>query len=124
MASSQNTSVPRVIGLNRARSFLARSPIRSIAIARAARAAGARVVYDKVRLAQEFRTVQGQIGVDWRARENDTLSVGAQYRSYALPITRSVLGFNYGTGATGGATFSQGTSAANGTVTTEPADAD
>ncbi|MFM8617274.1 MAG: TonB-dependent receptor domain-containing protein [Opitutaceae bacterium] len=68
-------------------------------------------------LAQEFRTVQGQIGIDWRVRENDTLSVGAQYRSYALPITRSVLGFNYGAGATGGPTFTQGAATAVGTVT-------
>ena len=68
-------------------------------------------------LAQEFRTLQGQIGIDWRVRENDTLSVGAQYRSYALPITRSVLGFNYGAGATGGPDFTQGAATAVGTVT-------
>ena len=49
-------------------------------------------------LAQEFRTLQGQVGIDWRLRGGDTVSVGAQYRSYALPITRSVLGFNYDTG--------------------------
>ena len=41
-------------------------------------------------LAQEFKTLQGQIGVDWRLGATDTFSVSAQYRSYALPITRSV----------------------------------
>ncbi len=73
-------------------------------------------------LAQEFKTLQGQIGVDWRLGATDTFSVSAQYRSYALPITRSVLGFAYGAGATGDATFSQsaiptGTAAPAGTVT-------
>ena len=37
-------------------------------------------------LAQEFRTLQGQVGIDWRLPGGDTVSVGAQYRSYALPI--------------------------------------
>lgn len=68
-------------------------------------------------LAQQFKTLQGQIGVDWRWREADTFSVSAQYRSYALPITRSVLGFAYGAGATGGPTFTQGAATAVGTVT-------
>src|SRR6185436_4929233 len=52
-------------------------------------------------LAQEFKTLQGQIGIDWRFSAADTFSVSAQYRSYRLPITRSVLGFAYGAGATG-----------------------
>jgi TonB-dependent receptor len=68
-------------------------------------------------LAQEFKTLQGQIGIDWRAREADTFSLSAQYRAYALPITRSVLGFTYGAGATGGPTFTQGASTAVGSVT-------
>jgi len=73
-------------------------------------------------LAQEFKTLQGQIGIDWRWRETDSFSVSAQYRAYGLPITRSVLGFAYGAGATGNATFSQsaiptGTALPAGTVT-------
>jgi iron complex outermembrane receptor protein len=40
-------------------------------------------------LAQLFKTLQGQIRVDWRANSTDTLSASAQYRSYDLPITRS-----------------------------------
>lgn len=68
-------------------------------------------------LAQEFRTLQGQIGVDWRLSETDSVGVSAQYRSYALPITRSVLAFNYGAGATGGPTFTQGAANAVGSVT-------
>ncbi len=73
-------------------------------------------------LAQQFRTLQGQIGIDWRLKQINTFSVSAQYRSYALPITRSVLGFAYGAGATGGPTFSQsaiptGTALPAGTVT-------
>ncbi len=58
-------------------------------------------------LAQQFTTLQGQIGIDWRLGAANTFSVSAQYRAYALPITRSVLGFAYGAGATGDATFSQ-----------------
>ena len=73
-------------------------------------------------LAQQFTTLQGQIGIDWRLGAANTFSVSAQYRAYALPITRSVLGFAYGAGATGDATFSQsaiptGTALPVGTVT-------
>jgi len=73
-------------------------------------------------LAQTFRTLQGSVGLDWRISPTDTLSAQVQYRDYNLYITRSVLGFNYGAGATGGERFSQsavpaGTAAALGTVT-------
>ncbi|MBI5768625.1 MAG: TonB-dependent receptor [Verrucomicrobia bacterium] len=73
-------------------------------------------------LAQQFRTLQGQIGIDYRLNSTDFLSLSGQYRSYALPITRSVLAFAYGAGATGGATFSQsaiptGTALPAGTIT-------
>ena len=68
-------------------------------------------------LAQEFKTLQGQVGIDWRLGQANTFSVSAQYRSYALPITRSVLGFNYGANATGGPNFTQGAATAVGTVT-------
>ncbi len=68
-------------------------------------------------LAQTFKTLQGSVGVDWRISSTDTLSAQVQYRDYDLYITRSVLGFNYGAGATGGPTFTQGAATAVGTVT-------
>ena len=68
-------------------------------------------------LAQEFKTRQGQVGVDWRISSTDTLAASAQYRSYDLPITRSVLAFNYGAGATGNDRFTQGAATGVGTVT-------
>lgn len=73
-------------------------------------------------LAQVFKTLQGQVGVDWRMSPTDTLSVSMQYRDYDLAINRSVLAFAYGANATGNNTFSQsaipaGTAAAAGTVT-------
>ncbi len=68
-------------------------------------------------LAQTFRTLQGSVGVDWRLGPKDTLSASVQYRDYDLYITRSVLGFNYGAGATGGPTFTQGAPTAVGVVT-------
>ncbi len=68
-------------------------------------------------LAQTFKTLQGQIGIDWRISSQDTLSVSAQYRDYELYITRSVLGFNYGADATGSDRFVQGAATGVGTVT-------
>lgn len=68
-------------------------------------------------LAQTFKTLQGSVGVDWRISPTDTLSAQAQYRDYDLYITRSVLGFGYGAGATGGPTFTQGAATGVGTVT-------
>ena len=68
-------------------------------------------------LAQVFKTLQGQVGVDWRFTPTDTFSANAQYRSYDLPITRSVLTFAYGAGATGNDRFTQGAATAVGTVT-------
>jgi iron complex outermembrane receptor protein len=68
-------------------------------------------------LAQVFKTLQGQVGIDWRINSKDSISTSMQYRKYDLAINRSVLGFAYGTGATGGATFSQGASTGVGTVT-------
>ncbi|MES2691964.1 MAG: TonB-dependent receptor [Verrucomicrobiota bacterium] len=59
-------------------------------------------------LAQIFTTNQGQFGFDWRISPTDTLSASAQYRAYELYITRSVLRFEYGAGATGGPDFVQG----------------
>jgi TonB-dependent receptor len=67
-------------------------------------------------LAQTFTTLQGQFGFDWRLSPNDTLSASVQYRDYALYITRSVLGFTYGAGATGGPDFVQGASTGVGSI--------
>ncbi len=68
-------------------------------------------------LAQTFQTLQGSVGIDWRISPTDTISANVNYRDYGLYITRSVLGFGYGAGATGGATFSQGAATGVGTVT-------
>ncbi len=68
-------------------------------------------------LAQTFKTVQGSVGLDWRISPTDTLSAQVQYRDYDLYITRSVLAFAYGAGATGGPTFTQGAANGVGTVT-------
>ncbi len=68
-------------------------------------------------LAQTFRTVQGSIGFDWRLGPTDSISATFNYRDYGLYITRSVLGFNYGAGSTGGAMFAQGAPTAVGVVT-------
>ncbi|MBL9190263.1 MAG: TonB-dependent receptor [Opitutaceae bacterium] len=68
-------------------------------------------------LAQTFKTLQGSFGVDWRLSDTDMLTASVQYRDYNLYITRSVLGFAYGAGATGGPTFTQGAATGVGTVT-------
>ncbi len=68
-------------------------------------------------LAQTFQTLQGSIGFDYRLSATDSISVQAQFREYGLYITRSVLGFNYGAGVTGDATFSQGAPTGVGVVT-------
>jgi iron complex outermembrane receptor protein len=68
-------------------------------------------------LAQTFNTLQGQVGFDWRISPKTVVSGSLQYRDYALYITRSVLGFNYGAGATGGPTFVQGANPGVGVIT-------
>jgi iron complex outermembrane recepter protein len=68
-------------------------------------------------LAQVFRTQSGQIGIDYRLSPQDTLSAGFQYRFYGLYITRSVLTFNYGAGATGDRNHTQGAANGVGTAT-------
>jgi TonB-dependent receptor len=68
-------------------------------------------------LAQVFRTQSAQVGVDWRISPQDTLSASFQYRFYGLFITRSVLTFNYGTGATGDRNYTQGAASGVGTAT-------
>lgn len=68
-------------------------------------------------LAQTFNTLQGQVGFDWRISPKTVVSGSLQYRDYALYITRSVLGFNYGAGASGGPTFVQGAGTGVGVIT-------
>lgn len=67
-------------------------------------------------LAQLNTTLSGQIGVDWRIRPSDTLSLSVGSRSYKLPITRSLLSANFGAGVAGDATFAQGAATAVGSV--------
>ena len=59
-------------------------------------------------LAQTYESIAGQIGIDWRISPSDTLSASMQYRLYDHYTTRSVLAFNFGAGATGSDSFSQG----------------
>jgi iron complex outermembrane receptor protein len=68
-------------------------------------------------LAQTFKTLQGSIGIDYRFSPTDMITAQAQFREYGLYITRSVLGFNYGAGATGNQSFTQGAPTAVGVVT-------
>jgi TonB-dependent receptor len=68
-------------------------------------------------LAQVLKTWSGQVGVDWRITPRDTVSTSLQYRESDSYITRSNLVVNYGTGATGGQTFTQGAATGVGTVT-------
>lgn len=63
-----------------------------------------------------YRTLGGQIGLDWRLTDRDMLSVGGQFKQYSMYITRSILDVNYGAGATGGETFTQGAGTGVGSV--------
>jgi TonB-dependent receptor len=67
-------------------------------------------------LAQILKTWSGQVGVDWRITPNDTLSASLQYRESDSYITRSIFSANYGTGASGGPTFTQGAATGVGSV--------
>jgi TonB-dependent receptor len=58
-----------------------------------------------------------QIGVDWRITPKDTLSIRHSFHEPILATNRSVLNFNYGAGATGGPTFTQGAANGVGTAT-------
>ncbi len=63
-------------------------------------------------LAQILKTWSGQVGIEWRITPKDTVSASLQYRESDSYITRSIFSANYGAGATGDQTFTQG--AANG----------
>ncbi len=67
-------------------------------------------------LAQVLKTWSGQVGADWRITSKDTLSASFQYRESDSYITRSIFSAVYGTGATGGATFTQGAATGVGSV--------
>jgi len=58
-------------------------------------------------LQQEWTTLQGQLGMEWRPNANNLLTANFQYRYYDIATTRSVLAFNYGATALGDSTYSQ-----------------
>jgi iron complex outermembrane receptor protein len=58
-----------------------------------------------------------QIGADWRVTPNDVLTFRYWFQEPILATNRSVLGFNYGAGATGGPRFTQGAATGVGTAT-------
>lgn len=68
-------------------------------------------------LSQILRTWSGQLGADWRISDRSTLAGSVQYRNISNNIMRVNFVANYGAGATGDRTFTQGSAAANGTVT-------
>ncbi len=68
-------------------------------------------------LAQVLATWSGQLGAEWRISPKDTLSTSVQYRDTSNITTRSPFVVNYGAGATGDATYSQGAATGVGTVT-------
>jgi iron complex outermembrane receptor protein len=72
--------------------------------------------HDWQSLAQTLTTWSGQVGADWRLTDRDTLSASFSYRESDSYITRSIFSVNYGTGATGGPTFTQGAATGVGSV--------
>jgi iron complex outermembrane receptor protein len=61
-------------------------------------------------------TLSGQAGVEWRISPRDSLSLSYNQRKFERPTTRSQLTFNFGAGADGDATYTQGAPTALGTV--------
>ncbi|HUR57885.1 MAG TPA: carboxypeptidase regulatory-like domain-containing protein, partial [Opitutaceae bacterium] len=68
-------------------------------------------------LDQVLKTISAQVGFDWRISPRDVLSVKANYRESSSYITRNVITANFGAGATGNATFTQGAATGVGTAT-------
>lgn len=66
---------------------------------------------------QVLITTSGQLGVDWRLTPRDVLSASLQYREANNFTSRNSLTLAYGTGATGGPTFTQGALTGAGTAT-------
>ncbi len=57
---------------------------------------------------QQYITKSGQAGFTWRISPITTLSSDVYTKRYSMVVTRSNLNLNYGSGATGDATFTQG----------------
>ena len=53
-------------------------------------------------------TYGGQLGFAWKPTPRDLVSISGQMKTYLYDVTRSRLAVTYGTGATGGETFTQG----------------
>ena len=68
-------------------------------------------------LDQIFRTWSFQLGADWRLSPRDTLNATVQHRGIRNNIMRVDFAVNYGAGATGDRTFTQGAAPGVGTVT-------
>lgn len=64
-----------------------------------------------------YRTYGGQLGFDFKLSPKDILTVGGQIKFHTFDLARSRLLVNYGTGATGAATFTQGASTGVGNAT-------
>jgi TonB-dependent receptor len=64
-----------------------------------------------------FKTRTGQIGADWRVGPRDTLAANFEYKDRWVMVPREVLLINYGAGAVGDATFTQGASTGVGSST-------
>jgi iron complex outermembrane receptor protein len=68
-------------------------------------------------LDQIFRTWSFQLGADWRLSPRDTLNATVQHRGIRNNIMRVDFAANYGAGATGDRSFTQGAASGAGTVT-------
>ncbi len=68
-------------------------------------------------LSQVLRTWSAQLGADWKISERSTLAANIQYRNISNNIMRVNFVANYGAGATGDRTFTQGSATSNGTIT-------
>ncbi len=68
-------------------------------------------------LSQVLRTWSVQLGTDIKVTAQDTLSANVQYRNISNNIMRVDFVANYGAGATGDRTFTQGSAASNGSIT-------
>ncbi|MSU48691.1 MAG: TonB-dependent receptor [Opitutus sp.] len=62
-------------------------------------------------------TRSGQFGMDWRLGSSDWLSASVQRRHFDRPISRSGFNPNFGAGASGDGTFTQGAATAVGSIT-------
>lgn len=68
-------------------------------------------------LSQILYTWSGQAGADWKISPQDTLGANVQFRSISNNIMRVNFVANYGAGAAGNRTFTQGSSAGTGSIT-------